>query len=167
MTVKCTLIIWYNAILAVPQNRDSGGFLIKFPIPLNPILHSTDYKGSVICWVSIRMSLFYLILFFCWKAHCMVKPYWMVSRPSLDPFCKSRAASGVAIDIDHNKINQISTTQHFIDQNIDHKSSLKGMYLLHYTFRDQREHAHFGRTVIYPISHFHFFKFNTLREAIL
>ena len=58
-----------------------------------------------------------------------------------------RAASGVMIDIDHEKINQISTTQHYIDQNIDHKSSLKGVYLQHYTFCDQKVHAHFGRTV--------------------
>ena len=68
------------------------------------------------------------------------------------------------IDIDQDKINQISTTQHYIDQNIDHKSSLKGAYLQHYTFCDQKVHAHFGRTVIYPISHFHFLKFNTLKS---
>ena len=61
-------------------------------------------------------------------------------------------------------IDQISTTQHYIDQNIDHKSSLKGAYLQHYTFCDQKVHAHFGRTVIYPISHFHFLKFNTLKS---
>ena len=73
-----------------------------------------------------------------------------------------RAASGVVIDIDHVKINQISTTQHYIDQNIDHKNSLKGAYLQHYTLCDQKVHAHFGRTVIYPISHFHFSSFNTL-----
>ena len=158
MTLKCTLIIWYNAILAVPQNRDSGGFLIKFPIPLNPILHSTDYKGSVICWVSIRMSLFYLILncfFFCWKAHCMVKPYWMVSRPSLDPFCKSRAASGVVIDIDHNKINQISTKY---QPNIDHTALYRPKYRPQKFFKRRvfatlhisrpKSACHFGRTDI-------------------
>ena len=35
----------------------------------------------------------------------------------------------------------------------------------HYTFCDQKVHAHFGKTVLYPISHFHFFSFNTLSSS--
>ena len=35
----------------------------------------------------------------------------------------------------------------------------------HYTFCDQKVHAHFGKTILYPISHFHFFSFNTLSSS--
>ena len=65
-----------------------------------------------------------------------------------------RAASGVVLDIDHTKFNKISTkyrTQHFIAQNIDQQNFFKMRViasLQHYTFRDQKVHADFAKTVL-------------------
>ena len=114
----------------------------------------------VIRWLSVGYQWVISFSPFVTVSHCF-SPFLTVSQRFLPIFTVSHQYSPF-LTLSHRvsqfqKMSQNKKTSQIQKMSVPLKACKRNI-----TFRDQKVHAHFGRTFIYHICHFHFSSFNTI-----